>query len=78
MRYIRLVPLSHGVDADADVHDPDWSTRHSVLATARRTAALVNVLAAGPSDAGGGPVPGAVAEVLRAYGEKEPPRPHRP
>lgn len=36
-----------------------------MLSTARRTAALVNVLA-------GGPAPDAVAEVLRAYGEKEP------
>nr|WP_127896662.1 CGNR zinc finger domain-containing protein [Streptomyces sp. S10(2018)] len=74
MRYIRLVPIPHGSDADADAdpHDADWSTRHSVLSTARRTAALVNVLAAGPADAGGGPAPEAVAEVLRAYGEKEP------
>ncbi|MET9188293.1 hypothetical protein ABZX63_23880, partial [Streptomyces tendae] len=74
MRYIRLVPIPHGSDADADAdpHDADWSTRHSVLSTARRTAALVNVLAAGPADAVGGPAPEAVAEVLRAYGEKEP------
>ncbi|MFI8484300.1 CGNR zinc finger domain-containing protein [Streptomyces rubrogriseus] len=72
MRYIRPVPIPHGADADAGVHDPDWSTRHSVLSTARRTAALVNVLAGAPSDAGGGPAPEAVAEVLRAYGEKEP------
>jgi len=41
----------------------DWSTRHSVQATARRTAALVNALAdEGPAD-------DAVAEVLREYGE---------
>ncbi|MFD7064750.1 CGNR zinc finger domain-containing protein [Streptomyces sp. NPDC059906] len=65
--------MSHGADPDADVHEPDWSTRHSVPATARRTAALVNVLlAAGPSDIGQGPAVEAVAEVLRAYGEKEP------
>ncbi|WP_282085721.1 CGNR zinc finger domain-containing protein [Streptomyces tendae] len=68
MRYIR--PVSTPRDARAP--DDDWSTRHSVLSTARRTAALVNVLAAGPSGAGAGPVPGAVAEVLRAYGENEP------
>ncbi|MEU5738774.1 MULTISPECIES: CGNR zinc finger domain-containing protein [Streptomyces] len=72
MRYIRPVPIPHDADADAGVHDPDWSTRHSVLSTARRTAALVNVLAAGPSDVGGGPAVEAVAEVLRAHGEKEP------
>ncbi|KUM96187.1 hypothetical protein AQI95_42705 [Streptomyces yokosukanensis] len=44
----------------------DWSTRHSVLTTARRTAALINALAdecADPSD---------VADVLRAYGETDP------
>jgi predicted RNA-binding Zn ribbon-like protein len=47
-------------------HRDDWSTRHSVLATARRSAALVNALAderAGPAD---------VADVLRAYGEADP------
>ncbi|MEU9466826.1 CGNR zinc finger domain-containing protein [Streptomyces avermitilis] len=42
----------------------DGSTRHSVLTTARRTAALVNALA--------GDRPEAVAEVLREYGEAEP------
>ncbi|MFH8441864.1 CGNR zinc finger domain-containing protein [Streptomyces sp. NPDC018026] len=68
MRYIR--PVSTPRDAHAP--DDDWSTRHSVLSTALRTAALVNVLAADPSDAGGGPAVDAVAEVLRAYGEKEP------
>ncbi|GAA2776127.1 CGNR zinc finger domain-containing protein [Streptomyces rameus] len=44
----------------------DWSTRHSVLSTARRTAALINALACdrpGPAD---------VADVLRAYGEEDP------
>lgn len=74
MRYIRPVPLPHGAEgaADADVRQHDWSTRHSVLSTARRTAALVNVLGAGPSDADGGPAPEVVAEVLRAFGEQEP------
>ncbi|WP_217169136.1 CGNR zinc finger domain-containing protein [Streptomyces sp. AC512_CC834] len=57
MRYIR--PVSSPLD-------DDWSTRHSVLTTARRTAALVNALA------GDDPDPRAVAEVLRAYGEKGP------
>lgn len=41
----------------------NWSTRHSVLVTARRTAALVNVLTADRHE------PETVAEVLRAYGE---------
>ncbi|MFJ8669605.1 CGNR zinc finger domain-containing protein [Streptomyces sp. NPDC093600] len=44
----------------------DWSTRHSVLATARRTAALINALAGEPPD------PADVADVLRAYGETDP------
>ncbi|WP_340373794.1 CGNR zinc finger domain-containing protein [Streptomyces sp. SS7] len=44
----------------------DWSTRHSVLTTARRTAALINVLADDHPD------PAGVADVLRAYGETEP------
>ncbi|MEV3870978.1 CGNR zinc finger domain-containing protein [Streptomyces sp. NPDC049906] len=44
----------------------DWSTRYSVLATARRTAALVNVLADERS------TPGDVAGVLRAHGETDP------
>jgi predicted RNA-binding Zn ribbon-like protein len=43
-----------------------------VLSTARRTAALVNVLDAGSAAAGRGPAPDAVAEVLRAYGESDP------
>ncbi|MEU5346011.1 CGNR zinc finger domain-containing protein [Streptomyces sp. NPDC020766] len=52
----------------------DWSTRHSVLTNARRTAALINVL----SDTGDGKpqqpraATDAVAEVLREYGESEP------
>jgi predicted RNA-binding Zn ribbon-like protein len=56
MRYIRLVSSP----------PDDWSTRHSVLTTARRTAALVNALAGDSPDAR------AVAEVLRAYGENDP------
>lgn len=44
----------------------DWSTRHSVLAMARRTAALINVLDDDRPD------PAEVADVLRAYGEPEP------
>ncbi|GHK05134.1 hypothetical protein SY2F82_69310 [Streptomyces sp. Y2F8-2] len=56
MRYIRAVlpPLD------------DWSTRHSVLTTARRTAALVNVLADEVTD------PAEVAAVLRDFGETDP------
>lgn len=46
---------------------PDWSTRHSVLTNARRTAALVNALTVGPA-----PDPEVVAAVLRAYGETGP------
>ncbi|MER7965507.1 CGNR zinc finger domain-containing protein [Streptomyces ardesiacus] len=65
MRYIR--PVTSPLDAD-------WSTRHSVLTTARRTAALVNALGGGPSGTGTSiaPAPQAVAEVLRAYGETGP------
>ena len=44
----------------------DWSTRHSVLTAARRTAALINALADDRPD------PAAVADVLRAYGESDP------
>jgi predicted RNA-binding Zn ribbon-like protein len=44
----------------------DWSTRHSVLTTARRTAALINALADDCPD------PAEVADVLRAYGERDP------
>ncbi|MFF4472021.1 CGNR zinc finger domain-containing protein [Streptomyces sp. NPDC001599] len=68
MRYIRPVSTPR----DAHAFDDDWSTRHSVLSTARRTAALVNVLSAVPPGDGPAPGPDAVAEVLRAYGEKEP------
>ncbi|MEV5603830.1 CGNR zinc finger domain-containing protein [Streptomyces sp. NPDC052299] len=56
MRYIGRV-LSNG---------DDWSTRHSVLTTARRTAALINALADDRPD------PTEVADVLRAYGESDP------
>lgn len=59
MRYIRFM-------APTD----DWSTRHSVLANARRTAALINVLAG--TDDQPRPQPYDVAEVLREYGELEP------
>ncbi|MEV0522034.1 CGNR zinc finger domain-containing protein [Streptomyces sp. NPDC050439] len=44
----------------------DWSTRHSVLTTARRTAALLNALVDDHPD------PAEVADVLRAYGESDP------
>jgi hypothetical protein len=47
----------------------DWSTRHSVLTNARRTAALINILT-GTGDRQ--PQPEAVAEVLGEYGELEP------
>ncbi|MEU0678090.1 CGNR zinc finger domain-containing protein [Streptomyces sp. NPDC006172] len=56
----------------------DWSTRHSVLAVARRTADLLNVLPEGRADADEPhtpPGPAAVAAVvgvLRAHGEPEP------
>ncbi|GLW06518.1 hypothetical protein Misp01_16480 [Microtetraspora sp. NBRC 13810] len=56
MRYIALV--SHPND--------DWSTRHSVSATARRTVALVNALT------GEQPEAGEIAAVLREYGETGP------
>ncbi|MER7760179.1 CGNR zinc finger domain-containing protein [Streptomyces sp. NPDC097619] len=46
--------------------DHAWSTRHSVLTTARRAAALVNALTEEEPD------PVAVADVLRAYGEIDP------
>ncbi|MFF4017787.1 CGNR zinc finger domain-containing protein [Streptomyces sp. NPDC001843] len=54
MRYVPAMPS----------RAPDWSTRHSVLVNARRSAALVNALT-------GDPVPDAdaVAAVLREYGE---------
>ncbi|GAA3567252.1 CGNR zinc finger domain-containing protein [Nonomuraea rosea] len=56
MRYIAMVSVP--ID--------DWSTRHSVLSMARRTAALVNAVADDSA------APGAVAEVLREYGELDP------
>ncbi|MFJ6657416.1 CGNR zinc finger domain-containing protein [Streptomyces sp. NPDC091377] len=61
MRYIRWVDMSIQDSA------PDRSARHSVLATARRAADLVNVLTA-EADA----TVDAVAAVLRSYGEAEP------
>ncbi|MGW3952570.1 CGNR zinc finger domain-containing protein [Streptomyces sp. NPDC004752] len=64
MRYIRPVPATSDVPATPD----DWSTRHSVLTTARRAAALVNALSPDAPT----PTPGVVAEVLRAYGEVGP------
>ncbi|MFJ6843167.1 CGNR zinc finger domain-containing protein [Streptomyces griseoluteus] len=57
MRYIRPVSSSPAPD--------DWSTRHSVLTTARRTADLVNALADDDS------TPAGVTAVLRAYGETD-------
>lgn len=59
MRYIARV--SPALDTPGD-----WSTRHSVLTTARRTAALLNALAEESPD------PADVADVLRTYGEAEP------
>ncbi|MFF4685135.1 CGNR zinc finger domain-containing protein [Streptomyces sp. NPDC001307] len=59
MRYSALVSPSND-----DVGD--WSSRHSVLAMARRTAALVNALAEDR------PEPDQVAEVLLAHGEEGP------
>lgn len=59
MRYIRPVPSATAPTPD------DWSTRHSVLTTARRTADLINVLADDDPD------PADVAAVLRAYGETD-------
>ncbi|PWS43669.1 hypothetical protein DKT74_15445 [Streptomyces sp. ZEA17I] len=56
MRYIPQVSF----------HSDDWSARHSVLTTARRTAALINALS---DDC---PEPADVADVLRAYGETDP------
>ncbi|MGW0908697.1 CGNR zinc finger domain-containing protein [Streptomyces sp. NPDC002853] len=55
MRYIPPVPSP----------SDDWSTRHSVLTTARRTAVLLNALADDHPD------PDEVAAVLRAYGETD-------
>ncbi|WP_078947835.1 CGNR zinc finger domain-containing protein [Streptomyces griseus] len=57
MRYIAPVPSPAY----------DWSSRHSVLTMARRTAALLNVLSTED-----GPDPTAIAEVLLAYGETGP------
>ncbi|MET8692100.1 CGNR zinc finger domain-containing protein [Streptomyces bauhiniae] len=57
MRYIRAVPSLPTPD--------DWSTRHSVLTTAQRTADLINALADDH------PAPADVTVVLRAYGETD-------
>ncbi|MGW5045683.1 CGNR zinc finger domain-containing protein [Streptomyces griseoluteus] len=57
MRYIR--PVSSAPASD------DWSTRHSVLTTAQRTADLINALADDDS------APADVTAVLRAYGETD-------
>lgn len=56
MRYI------HRMSSSSD----DWSTRHSVLTTARRTAALVNALTGERSDSR------EIASVLRDFGETDP------
>ncbi|WP_329061778.1 CGNR zinc finger domain-containing protein [Streptomyces sp. NBC_01429] len=61
MRYIGLRYIGRVLPPN-----DDWSTRHSVQATARRTVALVNVLS------GDRPGPDTVAEVLRAHGESVP------
>ncbi|MFF4828408.1 CGNR zinc finger domain-containing protein [Streptomyces sp. NPDC001312] len=65
MRYIAWVSPTLDAPCTPDTPD-DWSTRHSVLTTARRTAALINALADDSPD------PADVADVLRAYGEAEP------
>ncbi|QCX81694.1 CGNR zinc finger [Streptomyces sp. YIM 121038] len=57
-------------NASGDGHD-DWSTRHSVFRTARRTAALVNALGTAP-DAPTQAEVAAVEAVLREYGESDP------
>ncbi|MGA5321769.1 CGNR zinc finger domain-containing protein [Streptomyces seoulensis] len=59
MRYIRPVPSATAPTPD------DWSTRHSVLTTAQRTADLINALTDDDPD------PADVAAVLRAYGETD-------
>lgn len=56
MRYIHRMPSP----------PDDWSTRYSVVTTARRTAALVNTLLRDRPDAA------EVAGVLRAHGEPDP------
>ncbi|WP_405656137.1 CGNR zinc finger domain-containing protein [Streptomyces sp. RK9] len=53
----------------------EWSTRHSVLRSARRAAALVNVLGAEDDDGAAEPTAdslAALAAVLREYGETDP------
>ncbi|MEV0442432.1 CGNR zinc finger domain-containing protein [Streptomyces spectabilis] len=58
-----------GVGETGGGPDGDWSTRHSVVRSARRTAALVNVLGGTPDAA---PDAAAVRAVLREYGEDDP------
>lgn len=55
------------IDSVSPLSNDDRSTRHSVRATARRTAALVNALATEPS-----PDPGAIAGILLDHGELGP------
>ncbi|WP_051852292.1 CGNR zinc finger domain-containing protein [Streptomyces aureocirculatus] len=54
---------------DAGASEGEWSTRHSVLRSAQRAAALVNVLSADGPDA---PGVASVTAVLREYGEQGP------
>ncbi|MGW3646707.1 CGNR zinc finger domain-containing protein [Streptomyces sp. NPDC000878] len=66
MRYILPVPPPVSPSLPPSVPG-DWSTRHSVLANARRAVALVNALT------GGDPAtPSVVVAVLREYGEPDP------
>ncbi|MGW4226828.1 CGNR zinc finger domain-containing protein [Streptomyces bauhiniae] len=61
MRYIRAVSSTPTPGPTPG----DWSTRHSVLTTAQRTADLINALADDH------PAPADVTAVLRAYGETD-------
>ncbi|MFI8933925.1 CGNR zinc finger domain-containing protein [Streptomyces sp. NPDC053474] len=56
----------------ADGGPEDWSTRHSVFRTARRTAALVNALGGAAPDTPTEAEVAAVEAVLREYGESDP------
>lgn len=70
MRYIRTMKPADHRSAARREELPDraeWSTRLSVQATARRTAALVNALT---QDAG--PTPAELAALLREHGETGP------
>jgi len=64
MRYVSLVPASAPVPTPDPAPAP---VSASALTSARRAAALVNVLTGGDSV-----TPGAVAAVLREYGEPDP------